>query len=184
MSTRREAAMTEYPTELDECITLANDQRVRIRALRPCEDGSIREFYARLSARTRYLRFFSPMPSLPDSVMRMLTCADYGRCLALVAEHVTSSGREIIGLGSYNAIDDQHAEVALVVRDDWQRQRVGTTLADRVLQAAERRGFHRFTALVHSDNRAIRRLLRNIGDVVSATIDGTLSELVFVRRHS
>ena len=70
MSTRREAAMTEYPTELDECITLANDQRVRIRALRPCEDGSIREFYARLSARTRYLRFFSPMPSLPDSVRR------------------------------------------------------------------------------------------------------------------
>jgi len=175
--------MTEYPGDLDECVTIANDKRVRIRALRPSENDPIREFYARLSVRTRYLRFFSPMPTLPDSVLQLLTAVDYCRRLALVAEDATSSGREIIGLGSFNAIDDHNAEVALVVRDDWQRQRVGTALADCVLRAAERRGFDRFIALVHADNRAIRRLVRNLGDVVSATMDGALSELVFVRRH-
>jgi RimJ/RimL family protein N-acetyltransferase len=178
------AAEPEYPSELDDEVTLPNEKTLRIRALRRCEDDLVRELYAKLSARTRYLRFFSPMPTLPDSVLRLLTSVDYRRRLALVAEHVTSSGREIVGLGSFHAIDDQNAEVALVVRDDWQRQRVGTTLATRVLQAAEGRGFHRFIALVHSDNRAIRRLLRTIGDVVSATMEGGISELVFVRRHS
>ena len=136
-----------------------------------------------MSPRTRYLRFFSPPPSLPDSVLRLLTCLDYRRGIALVAESVTGSGREIIGLGSFNAIDDHSAEVALVVRDDWQRQRVGTTLARRVLEAAEARGFHRFVVLVHADNFAIRKLVKKIGAVVSATMSGGVSELAFVPRH-
>jgi acetyltransferase len=173
----------EYPSELDDDVTLPNEKTLHIRALRRCEDESVRGLYARLSPRTRYQRFFSPMPALPDSVLRLLTCVDYRRRLALVAESVTSSGREIVGLGSFTAIDDHNAEVALVVRDDWQRQRVGTTLARRVLQAAEDRGFDRFVVLVHADNFAIRKLLTKVGDVVSATISGGVSELAFVRQR-
>jgi RimJ/RimL family protein N-acetyltransferase len=75
-------------------------------------------------------------------------------------------------------------EVGLVVRDDWQRQRLGTELAGRLLQAAEARGFHRFIANVHSDNAAIRRLLRNLGDVVSTKMSGGISEFAFVRRRT
>ena len=173
----------EYPSELDDDVTLPNEKIVHIRVLRRCEHAPVRELFAQLSPRTRYLRFFSPLPSLPDSVLRLLTCLDYRRGIALVAESVTGNGREIIGLGSFNAIDDHSAEVALVVRDDWQRQRVGTTLARRVLEAAEARGFHRFVVLVHADNVAIRKLVKKIGAVVSATMSGGVSELAFVPRH-
>jgi acetyltransferase len=172
----------EYPIELDDDVTLPNRKTLHIRALHRCEQAPVRELFAQLSPRTRYRRFFSPLPALPDSVLRLLTCLDHRRGLALVAEYVTTSGREIVGLASFNAIDDQHAEVALVVRDDWQRQRVGTTLARRVLQAAEDRGFHRFVVLVHADNFAIRKIVKKIGDVVSATMSGGVSELAFVRR--
>jgi len=48
---------------------------------------------------------------------------------------------------------------------------------------AEDRGFHRFVVLVHADNFAIRKLLKQIGDVVSATISGGVAELAFVRRR-
>jgi acetyltransferase len=173
----------EYPSELDDCVILPNQSRIRIRALRRGEEDLIRELDAHLSVRTRYLRFFSPMPALPDAVMRLLVDVDYRRRLALVALHDDDNGGEVVGLGSYGAIDDRSAEVALVVRDEWQQQRVGTELACRVLRAAEARGFHRFITHVLSDNVAIRKLLKHVGEIVSTTVSGRECELAFVRRR-
>jgi acetyltransferase len=175
--------LAEYPSELDDDLTLPNQKRLHIRALRRGEESSIRELDAHLSVRTRYLRFLSPLPALPDSVTRLLACVDYRRRLALVAEHHDGSGAEIVGLGSFGAIDESSAEVALVVTDDWQHLRVGTELARRVLQAAEARGFHRFIVHVLAENVAIRRLLKDVGVVVSSKVSGGISELAFVRRH-
>jgi acetyltransferase len=123
------------------------------------------------------------MPFVPDSVVRLLASVDYRRQLALVAEHETPDGREVVGMGSFGAVDDSSAEVALVVSDQWQQQGVGTELASRVLEAAEARGYDRFIVHVASDNVAMRRLLRNVGDVVSAKVSRGVSELVFVRRR-
>jgi RimJ/RimL family protein N-acetyltransferase len=171
-----------YSSELEDYVTLPNHRRVHIRALRRDEDGPIRELYGRLSPRTRYLRFLSS--TVPDSVIRQLARVDYRQQLALVAEHEIGNVREIVGLGSFGAVDATSVEVAVVVRDDWQRQRVGTALASRVLQAAENLGYHRFIAHVLPDNVAIRRLLRSIGEVVSSNRAGGMSEMVFVRRVS
>jgi hypothetical protein len=62
----------------------------------------------------RSLRFFSPLPTLPDHVVRMLACVDYRRQLALVAEHDNGNGREIVGLASFAAIDIRSDGVARV----------------------------------------------------------------------
>jgi RimJ/RimL family protein N-acetyltransferase len=171
-----------YPTGLEDDLTLSDQRSVHIRPLRRCEDAAIRDFYAHLSPRTRYQRFFSPMPSLPDSVLKLLTAVDGQRRLALVAEE-GSGGGELVALASFGAVDEGRAEVALVVRDDWQHQHVGTALAMRVLDAAESRGFHRFVAHVASDNVAMRKILTHVGDVVSANASGGVSEIEFVRRR-
>jgi GNAT superfamily N-acetyltransferase len=171
-----------YPSELDDDVALPNHRRVHIRALRRDEDAPIRELCARLSPRTRYLRFFSA--TVPDSVIRQLARVDYRQQLALVAEHELASVREIVGLGSFGAVDATSVEVAVVVRDDWQRQRVGTALANRVLQAAEQRGYGRFIGHLLPENVAIRKLLRSIGEVVSSKRAGGVSEVTFVRRPS
>lgn len=179
----RDSAVAEYPLELEASVTLPNLKRLHIRPLRPSEAGTIRDFYARLSPRTRYQRFLSAMPTLPDSLMRILLCTDYRRRLSLVAEGGGSAHPCVVGLGSFGAMADGTAELGLVVRDDWQRQRVGTELAVRVLRAAEDRGFDRFTAHFLSDNDAIRNLLHRIGTVVSTKSSGIVSELAFVARH-
>jgi RimJ/RimL family protein N-acetyltransferase len=172
-----------YPTELSADVTLPNRRRLRIRALRRCEEGPIRELYEHLSPHSRYMRFLSPLPALPESVVRMLVRVDYHRSLALVAEARDEAGVAVVGLASFGAIDDRNVEMALAVRDDWQQQRVGTELALRVMDAAESRGFHRFIATFRSENVAIRRLLAGVGDVVSAHASGGISELAFVRRQ-
>jgi hypothetical protein len=55
------------------------------------------------------------MPVLPDSVIRLLTCGDYRRRLALVAELETTDGTEVVALGSFAAIDEHRVEVGDII---------------------------------------------------------------------
>lgn len=175
--------LSGYPSELEDHIMLANRHLLHIRPLRPCEDGPVRELYRHLSPRTRYLRFFSPMPVLPDSVLGLLTGVDYRRRLALLAEVETAGGVEVVALGSFGATDGSRAEVALVVRDEWQRQGIGIAVAARVLRAAEARGFDRFVAYALRENVVIRKVLDHVGDLVSTKTSDGVCEMSFVRRR-
>jgi RimJ/RimL family protein N-acetyltransferase len=177
-------ACTESSSEAGEYVTLSNRKQVRIRALRGGEDAPIRELWAQLSPRSRYLRFLSVMPTLPDSLVRRLLTADDCRTLAFVAEHEADGTAVVVGLANVGAVDEVSVEVGLVVRDDWQRQHVGTELAQFMMIAAERHGFRRFIGHVLDENVAMRRLLKNIGEVVSTRVSGSVLELAFVRRTS
>jgi len=167
-----------------EYVTLPNRRRLRIRPLRRYEEDPIRELYAHLSPRSRYMRFFSVMPTLPDTVVRQLASVDGCRHVALVAESDADGHAEPIALASFGAIDETTVELGLVVRDEWQNQQVGTVLATRLLNAAEACGFHRFAATIHMHNVAMRRLLRHIVVIVSSKFDAGVSELAFVRQKS
>ena len=156
---------------------------LHIRPLCRGEDGLVRELCAGLSQRTRYLRFFLPVPVVPDSILRMLADVDDRRRLAFVAELDKADGGEVVALANLGAIDDGSAEVAVVVHDEWQRQGIGVALAGRLLLAAEARGYHRFVAHMRWDNRVARALLNHVGDVVSANADLGVSEVTFVRRR-
>jgi acetyltransferase len=171
-----------YPNALEECVTLPNGRQVHVRALRCDEEEPIRMLDAQLSVRTRYLRFLSPLSALPDSMVRLLAAVDDHARLALVAEDRSGQSRETIALGSFSAVDDGSAEVGLLVRDDWQRQRVGTALAVRLLHAAEDRGYRRFVGHLLPENVAVRKLLLAVGHVVSARVSGGVAEVAFLRR--
>ena len=176
--------LSSYPTELDAHVTLTDQRRVRIRALHSREERPIRVLHARLSTRTRYLRFLSPIPTLPDALVRRLACVDYRRRLAVVAEDEGAGCAGVVALASFNAVDETTAEVAVVVQDDWQRQGIGTALVSTLLDAAEKRGFNRFVATIATDNSIIRRLLDRFGRIVGSHTSLGVSELVFVRRRS
>jgi acetyltransferase len=163
-------------------VFLLNGKQVRIRFLEEGEDRPIRELWPHLSPRTRYLRFLSILSSLPDSLLSRLIADNGRRSMAIVAEHETGGTPIVIGLANLGTVDDESAEVGLVVRDDWQRQHVGTELARTMMIAAERRGIRRFIGHVLGENVAMRTLLKKIGVVVSAKFDGNVQEIAFVRR--
>lgn len=169
-------------TEGSDNVILSNGQQVRIRLLRQGEEGPIRELWPHLSPRTRYLRFLSILSSLPDSLLHRLISDNGRRSIAIVAEHETDGTPIVIGLANLGAVDEESAEVGLVVRDDWQRQRVGTELARTMMLAAERHGIRRFIGHVLAENVAMRRLLKSVGVIVSAKLDGNVHEVAFVRR--
>ncbi len=164
-------------------ITLANGCHLRIRPLRNGEDGSVRELFARLSLPTRYLRFFQPVPVLSDSLLRLLADVDDPRRIALVAESGDVSGGDVVALGNVGPTDDGRGELGLVVADAWQRQGIGIALAERLLQAADARGYRRFVVYSLVANPAMGPLLSHVAEVVSTTTRYGVSEITFVRRR-
>src|SRR5262249_6463752 len=110
--------------ELEGCVLLTDESQIRVRVLAPFEEWPIRELFERLSLHTRNQRFLSPLRVMPESLLRRLVSVDDRRQLAFVAEYDGRNGVETIGLGSFAAVDDERAEVGLVVRDDWQGRRL------------------------------------------------------------
>lgn len=165
-------------------LILAGGRHLHFRALRPHEDGIARELFARMSPRTRYLRFLWPARILTESLLRTLTDVDGCRRLALIAELDERNSGDVVGLGNVVAADDGRSEVGLVVADAWQRRGIGVALAMRLLRSAEACGHQRFVIHERWDNRALRRLLQRVGEVVSSETRFGVSEITFVRRRS
>jgi len=165
----------------DNQITLANGCQLTIRLLRHGEEGTLRELFARLSPRSRYLRFFSEMPVTPDSIVRLLADVDGVHRLAVVAELDDAHGCDVVALGNL-AVGDGLPELGIVVADAWQRQGIGVAVIDRLLQAAGRLGHQRFIVHALYENPAMRKLLDHVADVESTSTRQGVMEITFVRR--
>jgi len=57
-------------------------------------------------------------------------------------------------------------------------------VADRILQAAEARGFTRFIANLFCDNAEMRRIVNRLGRIVASSARMGVCEVTFVRRLS
>lgn len=120
-------------------------------------------FHAQCSAVTRYHRYFGSGPTA--KTLQWLLTPALGRSLVAL-----SPSGEVVGMANLmyekenrgaRALDS--GELALVVRDDWQRQGVGTALANHAIELADRLGITTLHALTHTDNIAIAKTLRKVG---------------------
>lgn len=174
-----------YPADLERRVILWDGASVRIRPIRPEDQARLIDFHSRLSRQTAYQRFFSVVKRLPLDWARRLANVDYYRRLALVAEHEGPDGIELIGVGRYEPTDQEDtAEVAFVVQDDWQRKGLGTILFREILSAAQVRGIRRFCAWTLADNSRMLDLVRRFGDVQARTLDNGVVEVLFTPRRA
>jgi acetyltransferase len=173
-----------YPRDLERALVLPDGAWLRVRPIRPDDEPRLVELYGRLSQHTAYQRFFTVLQRLPADWAHYFANVDYRRRLALVAEHDTPVGVELVGVGRYEPTDEEGtAEVALVVQDDWQARGLGAALLDAVLAAAEARGMRRFRAYVLADNRRMLSLLTGHTDIDERKVeDGVI--VLHVRRRS
>lgn len=134
--------------------------------LRPiASDDAVRliDLHSQLSSDTQYLRFFGPKPELTPDEAEYLASVDFERRFAVVAT-VREDGRErIVAVGRFDVTDEQTAEAAVVVRDDYQRQGLGTAILSRLTGIARGRGIRTFTGEVLPENTQMLGLLRRQG---------------------
>jgi L-amino acid N-acyltransferase YncA len=172
-----------YPDELSHTVTATDGTRVSVRAIRPADAERLMAFHARLGEHTIYQRFFTVMKRLPPDWARMLAEVDYVTRLALVAEVETPGGLELAAVARYEpTARADTVEVAFVVQDAWQDKGLGTLLFHDLLQAAQARGFRRFSAYVLASNRRMLDLINRFARVVERKLDQGVIEATFTLR--
>ncbi|HET9738815.1 MAG TPA: GNAT family N-acetyltransferase [Solirubrobacteraceae bacterium] len=146
-----------------------------IRPIRAGDSARVAAAFDGFSDRTRYLRFLGPKPRLSAAELRYFTDVDQRRHVALAA--VDSDGA-FVGIARYAMApgDEETADVAVVVADDWQGRGVGTLLMRELVARAAANGIPRLTGTTLHDNPGARALLRRVGFRTSS-IGGGLIEL-------
>jgi acetyltransferase len=143
-----------YPNEYETTMMVNGLGSVLFRPIRPEDAPLIKALFATLSARTIYLRFFSPLKELPPEMLARFTQIDYDREIAMVAilegdgkeEEMLAVGRIIKG------IDPSLAEFAILVGDRWHGKGIGATLLHWCLKIAKSQGVRDIWGTVMSDN--------------------------------
>ena len=150
---------------------LRDGSTVMVRPVQSSDASLLADGFARLSERSRRLRFLGEKDNLTVAELRYLTCIDHHNHEALGA--LSPDGRGI-GVARYirDSEDPSRAEVAVTVVDEWHGRGLGTKLLELLSDRARAEGVERFTATVASDNMASSRLLRSAGGVL---VSGSLS---------
>jgi acyl-CoA synthetase (NDP forming)/GNAT superfamily N-acetyltransferase len=148
------------PPHWEADVVVADGATVHLRPIRPSDADAIVTFHGGLSARTRYLRYFSAYPRIPERDLYRFTHVDHHDRVALVA----LLGAEIIAVGRYEReVGTDNAEVAFVVADAHQGRGIGSVLLEHLAAAARESGVRHFTAVVLAENTGMVRVFRDAG---------------------
>jgi acyl-CoA synthetase (NDP forming)/RimJ/RimL family protein N-acetyltransferase len=148
------------PAHWEADVVAADGGTVHLRPIRPGDAEALVQFHAGLSQRTRYLRYFSAYPRIPERDLYRFTHVDHHDRVALVAE----LGGEIIAVGRYERHPQaDEAEVAFVVADAHQGRGIGSVLLEHLAAAAREIGLRRFVAVVLAENVGMIRVFRDAG---------------------
>jgi RimJ/RimL family protein N-acetyltransferase len=159
--------MTEALAAPTASVVLDDGRSVTIRGIRADDTDRLRALHRSLSARTMRLRFFAYIPELPLSQAERFSHVDHDGREALVAEAVDGS---IVAVVRYDRLpDSDDAEVALLVRDDYQRHHLGTLMLDELVMLALSHGITRFVAEVLPENGTVLGVMRHAGLPVTVT---------------
>ncbi len=175
----RHMAIHPYPIELVGDLTLRDGTVLHTRPIRP-EDAELeRAFVAGLSEETRLFRFFYRLHELTPAMLARFTQIDYDRELALVAVHDVGGAVAFVGVARYITNPDQEsAEFAVVVADEWQGRGVARALMERLLDVAKRRGLKRIEGSVLRNNVNMLRFTAALGFVTHDDPDASDQVLV------
>jgi RimJ/RimL family protein N-acetyltransferase len=145
--------------------TLRTGERVLLRAIGPADKQALVHGLHRMSPKSRYRRFFSPVEELGASQLRYLTEVNHHTHEALIA--INPNTGDPVGVARFirSGDDSEVAEVAIAVVDDWQGRGVGTELLLALCDRASEEGVRRFSASVLESNKPMLGLLRDLGDV-------------------
>ncbi|HET6524753.1 GNAT family N-acetyltransferase [Sphingopyxis sp.] len=163
---RRQAAKKGARIEDIAVHSALNDgTAVSLRTITPDDAPLIRDGIAKLSAESRYLRFFSPAPALPDAVVQKLADVDGHDHIAWGAICTECPGRPPIG--AVHAVRYRHdgpvGEFSIAVLDEFQGRGLARMMTAALLVHCHAEGLGVLDVHMLSENAAARRLVKSLG---------------------
>lgn len=161
----------------ERTMTCTNGKSVHMRPVLPTDEDMMRDLFYACSADTLYHRFFTKMKAMPHRKLKKFVNIDYVNTMALASVTKEDEHEMIVAVGRYSVDKATNAaEVAFIVRDDWQGQRLGISMFNQLLDVARKRGIGRFTADVLHDNA---RMLHIFHKCAPTPIESTLDDGVY-----
>jgi len=171
-----EDAAPGYPRHWEADVLLRDGHTAHLRPISGDDEELLVEFYAQVSAESKYLRFFAPMPTLSARDVKRFTHVDHHDRVAFVL----TVARKIIAVGRFDRItppdgDGTEAEVAFLVQDAHQGRGVAQLLLEHLAQAGRERGLRKFVAEVLPENQRMIQIFREAGyQVAGGYEDGVM----------
>jgi len=155
-------------------IALKNGKMVEIRPLLPSDEFEYRNFFYSLKEETIYLRFFYRMKLFShEMAQQQWASVDYRKNVSLVGLVQSRGHKEIVAIGSYADDENGRAEVAFVVREDFQGMGISSLLLTQLEAIALENGFKGFTATVLTENAAMLHVFKKrYPDLISNNTGG------------
>ena len=168
----------EYPKELETYRTTKTGLEILLRPVKMSDEPLLKDLFYRLSDNSMYRRFISRRKDMPHERLQEFVIIDYSREVAIVATIKQDEKEIIVGLGQYNIDTNTHtAEVAFVVRDDYQNRGIGSELLSYLTYLARRQGLLGFTAEVLVENRPMLHLFEKMGFFMDRRTEEQVYEL-------
>ncbi|MFX0201495.1 MAG: GNAT family N-acetyltransferase, partial [Candidatus Hodarchaeota archaeon] len=154
----------EYPEALETYRTTKMGLEIFLRPVKISDEPLLKDFFYSLSDQSLYRRFISMRTDMPHERLQEFVIINYTKEMVILAVITHEETEEVIGVGQYGINEGTHtAEVALVVRDDYQGQGIGTELLTYLSQLAMRQGLLGFTAEVLFENQPMLHLFEKMG---------------------
>lgn len=163
------------PKELRTTYLLENGTQINFRPIHPTDEPRMRDLFYALSQQTIYYRFMSFSKIIPRRQIQDFVYIDHRNDVTIVATVPEAHGEDIIAVGSYYLdAKTNMAEVAFVVRDDWQNRGIGTFLLKYLMRIARRNGIRGFTAEVLNDNKPMQSVFNKSNCKINTKFTGNV----------
>ena len=158
----------QYPSYYEESITLKDGSAIFLRPIKPTDGPLLLDLFQRLSRETIYFRFLTHLERLQPEMLKQLVEIDYEAHFALAAIITEDTKESIIGTCRYIVKEKtDHAELTVVLRDDWQRKGLGKAMVTRVVNIARSKGLASIEILLDYRNEGMKRIFASLGYPVS-----------------
>jgi acyl-CoA hydrolase len=174
---RIEGKLVVGPPDFRTTHVLEDGTLINFRSIRPTDEPRMRDLFYALSQETIYYRLISHMTRMPREQVQDFVYINHRTEVAIVGTITEASGEDLIAVGRYYLDETTNmAEVAFVVRDNWQTKGIGSFLLACLMGIAKRHGIRGFTAEVLRENQPMQAVLNRAPCRVSTQLnDGVYS---------
>jgi len=159
------------PPRVQTTYVLDDGTAINFRPMLPTDEQRFRDLFYALSQQTVYYRFMSHLKRVPHKQVQNFIYVDHRNDVAIVGTVPEAHGEEIVAIGRYYLDPKSNrAEVAFIVRDNWQNKGIGKFLLRYLGTIARRNGIAGFTAEVLRENKAMQTVFYRSGYKVSSRL--------------
>ncbi|MGM0452799.1 MAG: GNAT family N-acetyltransferase [Thermodesulfobacteriota bacterium] len=142
-------------------LELESGKTVEFRPLLPSDEFATRNFYYSLQENTVFYRFFNRRKVFSrEMLQKQWATVDYHQNMTLIGIVQRGKHKEIIAIGSYGMAEEEVAEVAFVVKEQYQNLGLGAYMLDLLEKIARENKYKAFTATVLSENKAMLHVFK------------------------